>query len=120
MTTFEPEICGSCGNKFGCGANANGCWCVDLTLAPEIAAELKLKYEDCLCPTCLNALADRSSMIVTYDDGSTELIAGAATVDTQNFHEGMFDFYDNRGTLLKQISMSANIEWKIIDPTKNC
>ena len=31
----------------------------------------------------------------------------------------MIEFYDNRGTLLKQISMSANIEWKIIGPTKN-
>ncbi len=81
MTTSESKVCAFCGGSFGCGAKADGCWCVDVSLAPEIADDLKRKYQDCLCPTCLSAL-----------------------------------FYDERNTLLKQISMSANIEWKLIAP----
>ncbi|MEQ1603984.1 MAG: cysteine-rich CWC family protein [Pyrinomonadaceae bacterium] len=118
MTTSEPKVCGSCGNTFGCGANAEGCWCAGISLAPEIADGLKVKYEDCLCPQCLSTLATTPSIIVTYPDGATEIIAGGARVDTENYHEAMVDFYDRHGTLLKQISMRANIEWKIIDPTK--
>jgi hypothetical protein len=48
---------------------------------------------------------------VKYPDGSTELIPDATRVDQQNFHEGMYDFYDQRGTLLTQISMSSGITW---------
>ncbi|HQZ95509.1 MAG TPA: cysteine-rich CWC family protein [Pyrinomonadaceae bacterium] len=116
MTTSEPKICGSCGNSFGCGAKADGCWCVNVSLPPEIADDLKLKYEDCLCPVCLTALETLPSIVVTYPNGATEIIAGAVRADTENYHEGMFDFYDERGTLLKQISMSANIDWKLIGP----
>lgn len=116
MTISEPKICGSCGGSFGCGAEAQGCWCVDVSLAPKIGDSLQLKYENCLCPACLNALATQASILVTYPNGATEIIAGAVRVDTDNYHEGMFDFYDERGTLLKQISMSANIDWKLIDP----
>jgi hypothetical protein len=92
---------------------------MDVSLAPDVTSDLKSKYEDCLCPQCLSTLATTPSIIVTYPNGATEIIAGGSRVDTQNFHEGMFDFYDNRGTLLKQISMSANIEWKIIDPNNS-
>lgn len=115
-SSSETKTCESCGNSFGCGAKADGCWCVDVTLDQRIADELKLRFQDCLCPACLNLLASRPSMIVTFADGATEMIAGATRVDTTNYHEGMFDFYDERGTLLKQISMSADIEWKSIDP----
>lgn len=116
MTTSEPKICDSCGNSFGCGARADGCWCEGVSLTPEIADALRLKYEDCLCQTCLTDLATKPSIVVTYPNGTIEIISGGSRVDTQNFHEGMIDFYDERGTLLKQISMNANIEWKIIDP----
>jgi hypothetical protein len=54
------------------------------------------------------------SIIVTYCDGTTETISGAVTVDTQNFHEGMFDFYDGRGNLLRQIDMGSGITWDAI------
>lgn len=54
------------------------------------------------------------AMLITYPDGSTELIAGAARVDQQNFHEGMFDFYDDSGTLLKQIDMGSGIKWELV------
>jgi len=42
------------------------------------------------------------AMRIIYPDGSEEIIARATRVDTQNFHEGMYDFYDDRGTLLAQ------------------
>ena len=53
---------------------------------------------------------------ITYPDGSTEIIEDAVRIDTQNFHEGMFDFYDERGNLLRQISMSEDIKWDMIGP----
>ena len=49
----NPSICESCGEEFGCGAKLDGCWCNDVKL-PEYAAEaLKVKFDKCLCPTCL-------------------------------------------------------------------
>lgn len=55
------------------------------------------------------------AMLVTYEDGSTELIPEAVRVDQQNFHEGMYDFYDERGTLLRQIDMHRRIKWELVD-----
>jgi hypothetical protein len=55
------------------------------------------------------------AMLVTYPNGSTELIAEATRVDEQNFHEGMYDFYDERGTLLRQISMNSKVTWQLVD-----
>ena len=52
------------------------------------------------------------AMLVTYPDGSTELVARAVRVDQQNYHEGMFDFYDETGNLLKQIDMGSGIKWE--------
>ena len=55
------------------------------------------------------------AMLITYRDGSTDLIPKAARVDTQNFHEGMYDFYDESGmVLLAQISMGSRIKWELI------
>jgi hypothetical protein len=55
------------------------------------------------------------NMTVTYPDGSTEIIVGATRVDQQNFHEGMYDFYDERGSLLRQIDMGSGIKWEATD-----
>ena len=55
------------------------------------------------------------TMRITYPDGSIEIISEAARVDQQNFHEGMYDFYDERGTLLRQIDMHSRIKWEIVD-----
>jgi len=54
------------------------------------------------------------TMRITWPDGSTEIIAEATRVDTHNFHEGMYDFYDERGNLLRQIDMHRNISWELI------
>jgi hypothetical protein len=51
---------------------------------------------------------------VSYPNGATEIIPEATVVDQQNFHEGMYDFYDGRGVLLRQISMSSGISWDLV------
>ena len=57
------------------------------------------------------------TMLIKYPDGSTEIIPEATKVDSQNFHEGMFDFYDERGNLLRQIDMHSRITWEVVaDP----
>jgi hypothetical protein len=53
------------------------------------------------------------TMRITYPDGSAEIIREATRVDEQNFHEGMYDFYDERGNLLRQIDMHSGIKWEI-------
>ncbi len=55
------------------------------------------------------------AMLIIYPDGSTEIIPDAQRVDQQNFHEGMYDFYDERGVLLRQIDMHSKIEWELVD-----
>jgi len=55
------------------------------------------------------------SMRITYPDGTTENTPEAPCVNEQNFHEGMYDFYDERGNLLRQIDMHSGIKWEIAD-----
>ena len=55
------------------------------------------------------------SMRINYPDGTTEIIPEATRVDQQNFHEGMYDFYDEHGNLLRQIDMHSGIKWEIAD-----
>ena len=125
------RVCEACGEAFGCGARAEGCWCVDVPLSVEAATGLKDKYLNCLCPRCLAGAAgarmpsgpdseheslentpSKDGIAVRYPDGTVEMIGGAMRVDTQNFHEGMFDFYDEQGNLLRQISMNIDISWE--------
>jgi hypothetical protein len=55
------------------------------------------------------------AILITHEDGSTEIISEAVRVDEQNFHEGMYDFYDERGNLLRQIDMHSKIKWKLVE-----
>ena len=55
------------------------------------------------------------TMKITYPDGSVEIIPDAIRVDEQNFHEGMYDFYDERGNLLKQVDMGRGIRWEMVN-----
>lgn len=108
----EPSVCGSCGETFGCGAKLDGCWCTDVTLSKEVAAQIEKDFAGCLCPKCLGSFAARPSMKLTCPDGSIEIVFDAVRVDTTNFHEGMFDFYDERGNLLKQVAMGDGFSWE--------
>ncbi len=53
----EPSICESCGEEFVCGANLQGCWCMNVKLSDENRTELKSKFKDCLCPKCLEEIS---------------------------------------------------------------
>lgn len=54
---LREQTCEACGRDFGCGAEAAGCWCEELTLDEETLARLRTTHERCLCPACLTALA---------------------------------------------------------------
>jgi Cysteine-rich CWC len=53
----SAERCPRCGETFGCAARTWGCWCRDVTLTPELRAQLAARYEGCLCTECLRELA---------------------------------------------------------------
>ena len=52
----ESSICESCGDEFTCGATLKGCWCMKVNLTDEVREKLKTKFNDCLCPNCLEKL----------------------------------------------------------------
>jgi len=52
--------CEACGTEFQCGPFYK-CWCSDFKISTQARAELKDKYKDCLCPSCLGEAADRSA-----------------------------------------------------------
>ncbi|MEO7540076.1 MAG: cysteine-rich CWC family protein [Pyrinomonadaceae bacterium] len=110
----QRSTCQSCGSEFGCGAKVDGCWCTDVKLTDWQAEIVRSKFDDCLCPTCLGAFAVKRAMRVVFHDGRVEMIEDAIRVDTQNFHEGMYDFYDAGGNLLRQIDMGSGISWKTL------
>jgi hypothetical protein len=51
--------CQACGEMFACGAPEPGCWCENVKLTSEAAAQLRARHTDCLCPRCLAAAAGR-------------------------------------------------------------
>jgi len=51
--------CSKCGKEFTCGNEKPGCWCEGLFLDIETLNELKEKYDNCLCPTCLEAYSNK-------------------------------------------------------------
>ena len=55
------------------------------------------------------------AILITHPNGSTEIIPEAVRVDEQNFHEGMYDFYNEAGSLLRQMPMGSGIKWEVID-----
>jgi hypothetical protein len=54
---LREQSCEACGRDFGCGAEARGCWCEDLTVDGATLARLRETYDRCLCPSCLKAVA---------------------------------------------------------------
>lgn len=53
----EPETCEACGERFECGATLAGCWCSEVKLSEEMRAELRKRYQRCLCRNCLERIA---------------------------------------------------------------
>ena len=54
-STRPPRVCEACGQPFHCGASLAGCWCVSVKLDAATRQQLRARYRDCLCRTCLEA-----------------------------------------------------------------
>ncbi|HET9831862.1 MAG TPA: cysteine-rich CWC family protein [Vicinamibacterales bacterium] len=64
MIFAKEKRCSKCGLAFDCGG-LFGCWCRDVKLSEAQLAMLRKRYVDCLCPTCLKAVAADISAPVT-------------------------------------------------------
>jgi Cysteine-rich CWC len=53
----EASACESCGGEFVCGATLAGCWCGEVKLSDETRAELRARFQSCLCRACLERFA---------------------------------------------------------------
>ncbi|MGB0034269.1 MAG: cysteine-rich CWC family protein [Candidatus Acidiferrales bacterium] len=53
----EPaqKTCVACAGVFSCFAAQGGCWCEEVKLSSKTLSELRARYADCLCPSCLDA-----------------------------------------------------------------
>jgi cysteine-rich CWC protein len=56
---LTPKACPLCASEFGCGFGSAGCWCESLDVAPERLLPVRAVTDECLCPRCLQAVADR-------------------------------------------------------------
>ncbi|HYJ47629.1 MAG TPA: cysteine-rich CWC family protein [Pyrinomonadaceae bacterium] len=54
----EPATCEACGSSFMCGATLAGCWCTEIKLSEATRAQLRSRYERCLCRACLETFAE--------------------------------------------------------------
>lgn len=54
---YANTVCEACGAKFGCKVNdiAN-CFCTKINLSKASLLQIKSKYANCLCKTCLRKL----------------------------------------------------------------
>ncbi|MBA2734985.1 MAG: cysteine-rich CWC family protein [Acidobacteria bacterium] len=53
-----PSVCEACGELFVCGATASSCWCQEIPLSDVTRAELRTRYQRCLCRACLENYAE--------------------------------------------------------------
>jgi hypothetical protein len=49
----KQKICEGCGRPFSCSAEGTGCWCKNVELSSCILFELRARFTDCLCLSCL-------------------------------------------------------------------
>ena len=57
---WRDTSCPRCGGPFACGVGADPatpCFCMAIRLSAERLAEMRARYPDCLCATCLATLA---------------------------------------------------------------
>ena len=55
----EMKKCARCNNLFGCGASGK-CWCFEVSLTPLALKYVEDQYDGCLCPECLQHIANLS------------------------------------------------------------
>jgi hypothetical protein len=53
----DPSTCEACGQAFTCGAQLSGCWCMEVALSEAVRAELRTRFQNCLCRACLERFA---------------------------------------------------------------
>jgi len=53
----KQKICQACGTQFPCASPWGPCWCEEVKVSITILAELRARYDECLCPKCLTAAA---------------------------------------------------------------
>lgn len=51
----RSETCDNCGLSFEC--RPGRCWCDELTVTPRALAEIRARFDRCLCAKCLTAFA---------------------------------------------------------------
>jgi hypothetical protein len=54
----ETSLCPRCESTFECGVLSGGCWCSKAALDDAVRADLVGFYKGCLCPDCLNLIAE--------------------------------------------------------------
>jgi hypothetical protein len=70
----ETASCEACGENFACGLKTGACWCVDIELSDAVRAELRTKYQRCLCRACLEKMArDSGALMAATGQGESEL-----------------------------------------------
>jgi hypothetical protein len=69
----EPSTCEACGAAFTCGAGAEaGCWCAEVKLSEAVRAELRARYERCLCRDCLESFVELEKGAIEESNGEKE------------------------------------------------
>ena len=58
----DPIPCEACGDHFKCGATVTGCWCSEVKLSSATRADLRQRYTNCLCRSCLEREAARGEV----------------------------------------------------------
>ncbi|MBI1394482.1 MAG: hypothetical protein GC151_00770 [Betaproteobacteria bacterium] len=70
QTSRSSDTCPRCGARFRCGMqDTPPCACTTVRLTDVVLARLRERYEGCLCPACLRALAADPGL-VRRDAGS--------------------------------------------------
>jgi hypothetical protein len=64
-----PSACESCGAEFVCGATLAGCWCSEVKLSDKTRAELRARFQTCLCRACLERFAAGEEKTRMRDEG---------------------------------------------------
>lgn len=57
---LKTHACEACGEPFTCEISiGKGCWCGEVKLSEDTLLELRAKYGNCVCRTCLEKLAKK-------------------------------------------------------------
>jgi len=53
MKNDQVKICPRCNNNFDCFGDKD-CWCEQVQITSKKMKSILMKFDDCLCPKCLN------------------------------------------------------------------